>query len=516
MDSFASDDLVRGRIGATPFEAADVQARYTTGSGKNRKTWDVLRGLYLRLDFNKHLRGRTIVEPESAPAWRMGGRAGLQKVKLEDPDFERRYAVFSSDPVEARYVLTPLLMERVLSLEAQAGHSLYLAFLGNHVHLAVHYGAALFEPSLLTSVSYEAVVEMARHFGLAEVIVSELDLNVRIWSKGASEDPGAPAPPAAVGVRPAAATGTRSPAPRARGTASAPRPAKAASVERRPLGLSRQEILEQLAGLPGASLLQERPWWAPSNLVGLGVGVAVYSRVYAAMKSSVNAPDAQGIVLFFVALVAALVAGIGFSIYADTSQGRRKQVVYLIGIVVFWFGFMAPLAGERAVVSPPGPSVTQPTPTPTATPTWAERQAARRDARRTREELVAHLRATGAQGPLGVVPPMLEVQETGRGVRIKNLRDSLIWVVLARVEETDPGSGVFRACELHADPGRNRGGFNAIKRGEVVAFDWGGGCRQYAGRPIEYRVGRHVGDESWWSDSALLQPEGHRFQEQDY
>ena len=36
--SYSTDDRVRGRIGQTPFEAAEVKRRYSTGSGKNSRT----------------------------------------------------------------------------------------------------------------------------------------------------------------------------------------------------------------------------------------------------------------------------------------------------------------------------------------------------------------------------------------------------------------------------------------------------------------------------------------------
>src|SRR6185295_5308023 len=36
--TFRGDDLVRGRIGQTPFEASELQRQYSEGSGKNERT----------------------------------------------------------------------------------------------------------------------------------------------------------------------------------------------------------------------------------------------------------------------------------------------------------------------------------------------------------------------------------------------------------------------------------------------------------------------------------------------
>ena len=66
---YVADDRVRGTIGRTAFEAADVTRSYRTSSGKSSgRTAIVFRGLFFHLDFNKRLSGTTIVQP--ADGWR--------------------------------------------------------------------------------------------------------------------------------------------------------------------------------------------------------------------------------------------------------------------------------------------------------------------------------------------------------------------------------------------------------------------------------------------------------------
>jgi hypothetical protein len=196
---FTSDDRVRGRIGHTPFEAAEVRRSYRTG-GKNSRTVVVFHGLFFHIDFNKTVRGRTIVQPASAPGQQIGRRDGLSEVALESPDFTREFTVYTNDEVEARYILTPSMMEQLLSLRTQAGHPVFMAFTGNRAYLGIHYGRELFEPGIRTTTSKPSIEAMAREFALAETIVDELDLNTRIWTKGVDdsllqrrEDPAPPA-----------------------------------------------------------------------------------------------------------------------------------------------------------------------------------------------------------------------------------------------------------------------------------------------------------------------------------
>lgn len=192
---YTSDDLVRGRIGQTPFEAAEVGRRYSTG-GKNSRTVVVFRGLFFHLDFNKRLRGVTLVDPANASYSTTGDRSALSRVTLEDPAFDAAFVVHASDPVEARYILTPAMMARILAISAQTGHPVHLAFKNHRAYIGVNYERALFEPNIAGTTSRSAIHEMAAQFALAEAIVRELDLNTRIWTKDVDDSLLAAAPAA--------------------------------------------------------------------------------------------------------------------------------------------------------------------------------------------------------------------------------------------------------------------------------------------------------------------------------
>lgn len=210
--NLSSDDRVQGMIGSTPFEAADLASSYTTG-GKNRTNVVVFRGLFVHLDFNKRLSGTTIVDPRDARGATLGDRSALVEVTLENPAFVERFRVWSNDEVEARYVLTPSMMERILSLAALSTKPVHLAFRNSRAFLGVNYGRALFEPGIRDSTTPAAIHEMAAQFGLAEGIVEELDLNTRIWTKDvdASMLDTSRAVPAVSDIAAAARAGTLSP-----------------------------------------------------------------------------------------------------------------------------------------------------------------------------------------------------------------------------------------------------------------------------------------------------------------
>jgi hypothetical protein len=181
------DDLVRGRIGQTPFEASELKRSYAEGSGSNRREHVVFHGLFFHFDFNRALHGRTVVQSKSAHSWQVGPRDGLERVPVEHTAFAGRFEVFSSDPAEARSILTPALMERVVAIDGSTGHPVSLAFAGNRAFAAVHYGKALFEAGIRDTTSFAAIEEIAGHFGMAELLVQSLDLNTRDRTKAVDE-----------------------------------------------------------------------------------------------------------------------------------------------------------------------------------------------------------------------------------------------------------------------------------------------------------------------------------------
>jgi hypothetical protein len=176
---FESDDRVRGRIGDTPFEGSEVGRSYSTGTGKNRRSYTVFRGLFFHLDFKQQLSGVTVIDPREAQSQQLGGREGLSVVASDNPAFEKAFKVHASNEPEARTLLTAGMTERLLALGRHAGVPVFLAFKGRRAYVGVHYGRTLFEPGVAQSISKRAVREIAEQFALVGTIVRELDVNAR-------------------------------------------------------------------------------------------------------------------------------------------------------------------------------------------------------------------------------------------------------------------------------------------------------------------------------------------------
>ena len=195
-DRYEGDDFVTGKIEMTDFQFSELHTQYkqvTYGSkGQRQEHWvTIFRGLFMHADFNKNFSGITYVLPDTAE--RLLGSFGqsLQKlsgrgqlVKLENPEFEKLFVVYSSDQVESRYILTPTMMEAMVNLYRRFGGEIYFSFVGSRVYFANSINEALFEPNIFRSgINFSDVEEMYDLFEMITVLIQELNLNTRIWTK---------------------------------------------------------------------------------------------------------------------------------------------------------------------------------------------------------------------------------------------------------------------------------------------------------------------------------------------
>lgn len=189
---YKGDDLVSGKIGGTKITFSELNAVYESGSGKNRSRHTVFKGLFFVGDFNKHFTSRTVVLPDTAEKLFGGFGKMLQSlnfvrdklIKLEDPEFERYFAVYGNDQIEARYILSTSLMQRIVDFKRKTGNNIYISFVVSNIYVAISYTRNLFEPRIFkTLLDFAPVQEYFEDIQLAIGIVEDLNLNTRIWSK---------------------------------------------------------------------------------------------------------------------------------------------------------------------------------------------------------------------------------------------------------------------------------------------------------------------------------------------
>lgn len=197
--NYNSDGLINGKIGNTNFECTSVLAQkvYENTYGNNRKQTDTLfSGLFFIADSNKNFKGTTFVVPDNVES--ILGHTGhsLQEifarhrfghcelVSLEDPEFERDFAVYSSDQIEARYLLTPLLMQQISEVGRHWDCPIHIAFLYGKMFIAIDTPQNWLEPPNIFKPITTKVIQSTQDRILAVLkLTDELGLNRRIWGR---------------------------------------------------------------------------------------------------------------------------------------------------------------------------------------------------------------------------------------------------------------------------------------------------------------------------------------------
>lgn len=193
-DKYVGDDYVSGKLGSTAIQFSEIHTFYKVRSSDDNKERDekIFSGLFIIADFNKDFQGRTFVLPDK---WeRKVGRLAHffqstekfygELVKMEDPEFEKYFKVYSSDQIEARYILSTSLMRRIIDFRKKTGIEILMSFVNSNLYLALPVKGKLFEPKIFGRiVSIGTIREYLTDLLLALSVVEDLNLNTRIWTK---------------------------------------------------------------------------------------------------------------------------------------------------------------------------------------------------------------------------------------------------------------------------------------------------------------------------------------------
>jgi len=181
------EDHFRGNHNGVEFDLFECRLEVEKGSRDDRRWKNVYHGVLFRFAFPKRFNGRTLVLKDAGLVGNMikDFKAHGQKIKLEDPRFEKLFEVWGSDQIEARYLLTPTFMERMVALAAAIDSTrIEFSFTNNLLLVSAHVWRNQFEGGgLFTSVLDKRRVErlvneVCRVFDIINIL--QLQLSTRI------------------------------------------------------------------------------------------------------------------------------------------------------------------------------------------------------------------------------------------------------------------------------------------------------------------------------------------------
>ena len=111
------------------------------------------KGLIVKTVLNKNYEGMTILNIKGN---HYSNKSGLERVTLEDPEFNNLYEIFSDNQVEARYILTPSFMQRLKDIEdVFQAENIYCVIKDKYITLFIENNEDFFEVGNIGDTLYD-------------------------------------------------------------------------------------------------------------------------------------------------------------------------------------------------------------------------------------------------------------------------------------------------------------------------------------------------------------------------
>lgn len=146
-DRYSSNDLVIGNYKNIGFTQSDVhiEEEHETrdSDGHTRRYYvTIFKGRWMIFDFNKVFKADVQVAQKGFGNNKVGswfsGEQKFQKVEMESQEFNKAFNVYAQQPLDAFYILTPKVMEKIKNLDERNDGKLLLCFINNKLHVGIY------------------------------------------------------------------------------------------------------------------------------------------------------------------------------------------------------------------------------------------------------------------------------------------------------------------------------------------------------------------------------------------
>ena len=191
--AFYSEDSVRGVYKGVKFSLCEIishEREYPRINNKYVAAFILLKyafdkysdfkGSVLKCEFNKKFNGKTIAVSKDFNTKFLG-----EKELLDDVKFNENFRVFTTDKVEARYLLTPAFMGKLNMLKAYKNtlKSPSAAFMDNKFYLFCFSRRNFFEGRLFDKLDIAEARREQRYVRQMLSVIDELNLSLDIYLK---------------------------------------------------------------------------------------------------------------------------------------------------------------------------------------------------------------------------------------------------------------------------------------------------------------------------------------------
>ncbi len=137
-DRATFEDQMSGEVNGVKFQLCDALLESEMKGKSGQTHWrPVFRGKLMNIDTPQKFLGQTVVLRDKG-VLNTNTVNGMKRVGLVDPAFESIFEAYSTDQVEARYLLTPDFMLKLTNLEASiSGQKIRFGFFDKTLHIAI-------------------------------------------------------------------------------------------------------------------------------------------------------------------------------------------------------------------------------------------------------------------------------------------------------------------------------------------------------------------------------------------
>jgi hypothetical protein len=196
ISKYSGSDMVEGISGGADYRFSALRVLklevHRTNKSIETKEYPLFEGIMLETDFHKDMEGEVLVYPDDAREGlgEVFGEAlnsvsldkSLKLALMEDPVFEKHFRVLTSDDLLARYVLSPLLMERMVMLKEKLMFRTSFSFKGGKLSLFLHNDRDLLGAPVFTNAKRRMAYQYLLLHTLTE-LPAMLGMDTRIWTK---------------------------------------------------------------------------------------------------------------------------------------------------------------------------------------------------------------------------------------------------------------------------------------------------------------------------------------------
>lgn len=213
IDKFHVEDMLQGKFHSVEFKCCEVRAGRMVLSGKKvagemaqgclAAILDMLfglgddgdmgdeydthnyvksfHGLFVISDFHKSFEGSVLLRPKKS-AVSSQVKNSHNKVEIGDVAFDKKYDVYTTDDVLARYVLSPYLIQQIDLLDDHCPDALLASFLNGRMCIGLPQENDLFEADFFKGVpDISAFEDLVKEIEIIERLLDHLNQNTRIW-----------------------------------------------------------------------------------------------------------------------------------------------------------------------------------------------------------------------------------------------------------------------------------------------------------------------------------------------